>query len=211
MAAQARLLRERRRLHRTDRPDVPPGSLAEPGRSHRDLAGEGRAGGCDRRHDRRLGRVPDGEPRTVVRHVLYSAAKQAESVHGAAPAPRPTSTRCTTSTPADSGPLERSPGICRRSRRALRPTSASLPSRRSRSSEWKLPTRPPKKKDPEAKTWGDKPCVELDAIDPHQLTSLVEDAILEHVDPHAWNVEREVEAEERKGLLALAEGWGVSR
>ncbi len=73
-------------------------------------------------------------------------------------------------------------------------------------SEWGLPTRPPKKKDPDAKKWGDKPAVELDAIDPATLTKLVEDAITDHVDPHAWEVERAFDAE-REGLLALAEGF----
>jgi hypothetical protein len=73
--------------------------------------------------------------------------------------------------------------------------------------EWSLPTRPPKKKDPDAKKWGDKPAVELDAIDPNRLIELVEDAIIEHVDPHAWQVEQQVENEEREGLLALALSW----
>ena len=36
--------------------------------------------------------------------------------------------------------------------------------------EWNLPARPPKARDPEAKKWGDRPCVELDAIDPTRLT-----------------------------------------
>lgn len=69
--------------------------------------------------------------------------------------------------------------------------------------EWGLPTRPPKKKDPDAKKWGDRPNVELDAIDPHLLTGLVEQAVTSHIDEHAWKVEQAVEAEERAGLLAL--------
>jgi hypothetical protein len=64
---------------------------------------------------------------------------------------------------------------------------------------WHLPTRPPKPKDPEAATWGGKPCVELDAIDPTRLTTLVESAITRHVNHHQWQVEQAVEAEERKG------------
>jgi hypothetical protein len=72
---------------------------------------------------------------------------------------------------------------------------------------WGLPTRPPKKKDPDAKKWGDKPAVELDAIDPNRLIELVENAIVRHVDPHAWRVEKQVEQEERAGLLALAQAW----
>jgi len=72
--------------------------------------------------------------------------------------------------------------------------------------EWSLPTRPAKKSDPEAKKFGDK-AVELDAIDPKQLTTLVENAILSHVDRHAWEVEKRIEKEERAGLLAMAQAW----
>ena len=75
---------------------------------------------------------------------------------------------------------------------------------------WSLPTRPPKKSDPEAKKWGSKPAVELDAIDPTTLTALVEAAIESHVDADAWRVQKAVEAEERKGLLALAGQWDES-
>lgn len=73
-------------------------------------------------------------------------------------------------------------------------------------SDWDLPTRPPKAKDPQAKAWGNKPAVELDAIDPVQLTGLVQDAILSHVDERQWKLEQSVEEEERKGLLALLDG-----
>ena len=79
-------------------------------------------------------------------------------------------------------------------RLAVRPAQIAL---------WNLPTRPPKSKDPEAKTWGNKPAVELDAIPPNQLTLLVEQAILSHVDDREWKIENQIEAEERKGLLAL--------
>ena len=71
---------------------------------------------------------------------------------------------------------------------------------------WNLPTRPAKKSDPEAAKFGAE-AVELDAIDPDQLKGLVQEAILAHVDPHAWSVEQAVEAEERQGLLALAGAW----
>ena len=73
--------------------------------------------------------------------------------------------------------------------------------------EWSLPTRPAKKSDPEAAKFGDK-AVELDAIDPAQLTALVENAITSHIDPPAWQVEQAVEAEERRGLEALAATFG---
>jgi hypothetical protein len=71
---------------------------------------------------------------------------------------------------------------------------------------WDLPTRPAKKSDPEAKRFGDR-AVELDAIPPDRLTGLVEDAIEGHIDPHAWNVERAVEREEREGMRLLASAW----
>ena len=48
--------------------------------------------------------------------------------------------------------------------------------------EWDLPTRPAKDTDPEAETWGEKPCVELDAIPVDLLHELVEGAITRHVD-----------------------------
>jgi len=71
---------------------------------------------------------------------------------------------------------------------------------------WSLPTRPPKDTDAEAKKWGGKPCVELDAIDPTRLMALVENAITRHVNQHQWQVEQAIEAEERQGLLVLLDG-----
>jgi hypothetical protein len=76
--------------------------------------------------------------------------------------------------------------------------------------EWGLPTRPAKRSDPEAAKWGDKPAVELDAINPDQPVGLVEGAITAHVDDRAWEIEQQIEQEEREGLLALANGWGES-
>jgi hypothetical protein len=69
---------------------------------------------------------------------------------------------------------------------------------------WDLPTRPAKKSDPEAAKFTG-PAVELDAIPPDKLVEIVESAIVEHIDPHAWQVEQAVEREERAGLLRLAE------
>jgi hypothetical protein len=74
---------------------------------------------------------------------------------------------------------------------------------RAQITAWKLPTRPPSKKDKQASKWGGKPCVELDAIPPKQLTALVEAAITRHVDQHKWEIEEAIQAEEREGLLAL--------
>ena len=71
---------------------------------------------------------------------------------------------------------------------------------------WSLPSRPPKPKDPQAATWGNQPCVELDAIDPTRLTALVENAITRHVDKRQWEIEKAVEAEELAGLLSLLDG-----
>jgi hypothetical protein len=70
---------------------------------------------------------------------------------------------------------------------------------------WNLPTRPAKQSDPEAKKWGNRPAVELDAISPDQLKNLVETAILENVDPVQWKIEQTIEAEELDGLRRLAE------
>ena len=76
--------------------------------------------------------------------------------------------------------------------------------------EWDLPTRPAKRTDPEAAKFAAEygsEAVELDAIDPDQLKGLVDQAIESHVDPHAYAVEQAVEAEERRGLRALAGRW----
>jgi hypothetical protein len=71
--------------------------------------------------------------------------------------------------------------------------------------EWDLPTRPAKRSDPEAHKF-DGPAVELDAIPPEKLVNLVENAIVDRIDAHAWGVEQAVEEEERKGLQRLLGG-----
>jgi hypothetical protein len=68
--------------------------------------------------------------------------------------------------------------------------------------EWSLPTRPAKQSDPEAAK-NPATAVELDAIDPDRLTTLVEDAIVRHIDMREWEIEEKVELEERRGLLRL--------
>ncbi len=70
--------------------------------------------------------------------------------------------------------------------------------------EWDLPTRPAKKRDPEAKKWGDV-AVELDAIPAPVLIALLDDTIQGLVDERAWKVAQVVEAEERAGLTSLLE------
>jgi hypothetical protein len=76
----------------------------------------------------------------------------------------------------------------------------------SQISTWGLPTRPPKKTDPQAKAWGDKPAVELDAIPPDKLTQLVQAAIVDFVDERQWQVQSSIERDERDGLRRLREG-----
>ncbi len=72
--------------------------------------------------------------------------------------------------------------------------------------EWNLPTRPAIKSDPEAAKVSDL-AVELDAIPPHRLIKLVEDAIVALIDPRAWKIEQLVQDEERRGLEALINGY----
>ncbi len=75
---------------------------------------------------------------------------------------------------------------------------------------WGLSTRSSKKKNGMRPKWKYKRSCELDAIDPTTLVALVEDAIVSHIDGHAWEIEQAVEAEENKGLLAMAEAWEAS-
>jgi hypothetical protein len=74
--------------------------------------------------------------------------------------------------------------------------------------ESNLPTRPAKKKDPQAKAWGDKPCVELDAIDPDELCGLIDNAIESLVDVDQWQVAQVYEQQEKLLLNNLMEGLG---
>jgi hypothetical protein len=62
---------------------------------------------------------------------------------------------------------------------------------------WDLPTRPAKKQ-------GDPPAVELDAIPPDKLISVVESAIVGHIDSEAWKREQAIETSEREILLRLS-------
>ena len=64
---------------------------------------------------------------------------------------------------------------------------------------WELPTRP-------AKEDADEVAVELDAIPPDKLIALVESAIVDHIDPEAWEKEQVVEASERELLERIAGG-----
>jgi hypothetical protein len=69
--------------------------------------------------------------------------------------------------------------------------------------EWNLPTRPTKRTDVRAQRFtGDS--VEVDAIPPELLRSLVSDVILQHVDDHALQLLRAAEESERELLCAMA-------
>jgi hypothetical protein len=61
--------------------------------------------------------------------------------------------------------------------------------------EWNLPTRPAKRSDPEAASFG-AVAVELDAIPPDLLVGLVDAAISRQVDADAWEKEQAVERSE---------------
>ena len=81
----------------------------------------------------------------------------------------------------------------RRTLRGARRSADRVPahrrSRRGRIEEWNLPTRPAKRSDPQAASWGPI-AVELDAIPPNQLRALVEAEITNRIEPHAWNLAR---------------------
>jgi hypothetical protein len=68
--------------------------------------------------------------------------------------------------------------------------------------EWHLPTRPTKQTDTRARSF-EGGSVEVDAIPARQLRTLVEEAILEHVDPTALAVLRHTEQREREILVTL--------
>ncbi len=69
---------------------------------------------------------------------------------------------------------------------------------------WALPSRPTKSSDSRAKKFGHAESVELDAIHPDDLRTLVEDAITEHISEHEIAVIRAAEESERKILTAFA-------
>lgn len=66
-----------------------------------------------------------------------------------------------------------------------------------------LPTRPTKKTDPRAKGFEGE-SVEVEAIPPDQLRSLVDAAVVARVDPHELEVVRLAEEDERRALDLLA-------
>lgn len=70
----------------------------------------------------------------------------------------------------------------------------------------RLPTRPAKGKDTRSKKWGNKPCVDLDAIRPDILRGMVRDCIERHVDFRRLESLKLVEAEEREKFGRLVRG-----
>src|SRR5262249_12778932 len=74
--------------------------------------------------------------------------------------------------------------------------------------EWSLPSHPAKKTDSRHARYRIDHAVELEAIPPDRLRSVVRDCISRHLDPAALRRLEEVEAAERETLLAIAEGGG---
>jgi len=70
----------------------------------------------------------------------------------------------------------------------------------------RLPTRPTKTSDTRAAGFRGE-SVEVDALPPTVLRTLVDDAIAQHIDPRSLALTRAVEASERDGLEALAGRW----
>jgi hypothetical protein len=68
---------------------------------------------------------------------------------------------------------------------------------------WNLPSRPTKSSDPRAARFGDRPSVELEAIEPNQLRALVQAAIERHQPPEKFKALKAEEARERDVLHNL--------
>lgn len=73
-------------------------------------------------------------------------------------------------------------------------------------SELELPTRPTKQSDTRARGFRGE-SVEVDAIPPSTLRTILTNALEQHINPHALQINRMVEDQERAGLAALAGGW----
>jgi hypothetical protein len=73
---------------------------------------------------------------------------------------------------------------------------------------WRLPTRPTKTSDTRAKAWRGGDSVELDAIEPERLRSLVREAIMRHITPEQIAITRAWEGADRTRLRTLAESFG---
>jgi hypothetical protein len=72
--------------------------------------------------------------------------------------------------------------------------------------EWDLPSHPSKESDPRHKRGGIDYAVELEAIPPAQLRDLLEENIVQHLDPDELEALERVESLERQTMLDLAGG-----
>lgn len=72
---------------------------------------------------------------------------------------------------------------------------------------WNLPTRPTKTKDSRSAGFGDTRSVEIDAIPPGRLRSMIRDVIAKHIS--SWEIEQlnKIQERERETLLSIA--WDV--
>jgi hypothetical protein len=73
---------------------------------------------------------------------------------------------------------------------------------------WNLPTRPTKKTDSRSKMFDSEISVELDAIEPDRLRSIVKDAIERHLPPEQFKVLKAAEESERELLRAFVDRLG---
>jgi hypothetical protein len=69
--------------------------------------------------------------------------------------------------------------------------------------DWNLTSRPTKQSDPRAKRFGDRPSVELEAIEPNRLRELVREAIERHMPPDQLEELKQAEEHERATLLNM--------
>jgi hypothetical protein len=69
--------------------------------------------------------------------------------------------------------------------------------------EWDLPTRPTKASDTRAKRFGSELSVELDAIDPHRLRAIVQEAIERHLPTDQFEILKAAEQSEREIISRL--------
>ena len=69
--------------------------------------------------------------------------------------------------------------------------------------QFDLPTRPTKQSDSRSKKWEGDECVELDAMPPAEMRSIVEEAITDLIDAHEWEQMQKIEAAERESLERL--------
>ncbi len=72
--------------------------------------------------------------------------------------------------------------------------------------ELSLPTRPTKQSDSRARGFRGE-SVDVDAIPPTIIRDMAERTILSHVDQHRLEIHQMQEENERRGLLAMAQGW----